>query len=380
MRVAHVSIIHLPLDTRIFLKECRELVTAGHDVHLLVPAPPAEEIDGIRLHPLPDLRGHCYPWRVWRLVPEIYRLARGVAADVYHLHDPDLIPVGLMLRANGARVVYDAHEDSPVQARSIYLERPLAGYVASLAWRAFERAASRKFDGLVCATPAIAGKFPSAKTVTARNFPLLDEFAPPAPPDRRENTAVYVGNITVIRGIREMVRAVGLLPDQLGAGLLLVGSFSRLDPTLRTEVERLPGWERVDYLGWQERPGVLRALRRARVGLVLLHPRPNYLESLPIKLFEYMAAGLPVVASDFPLWRRLVEETGCGLLVDPLDPAAIAEGLAYLLDHPHEGAEMGRRGREAVEARYNWEAEAASLRSLYARLGATDGLEAGQSA
>ena len=305
---------------------------------------------------------------MWRRLPEIYRLARRVDADVYHLHDPDLIPAGLMLGANGAKVVYDAHEDSPVQARSIYLERPSVGRMASLAWRAFEAAASRRFDGFVCSTPTIAGNFPSAKTVTVRNFPLLDEFAPPAPPNGRANAAVYVGGITGIRGAREMVKAVGLLPGKLRATLLLAGRFPGHDSVAPAQVEQLPGWERVRYLGWQDRSGVLEALRRARVGLVVLHPPPNYLVSLPIKLFEYQAAGLPVVASDFPLWRRLVEESGCGLLVDPLDPEAIAEAVAYLLDHPDEAAAMGERGRAAVEARYNWEAEAGNLQALYARL------------
>jgi glycosyltransferase involved in cell wall biosynthesis len=367
MRVAHVSIIHLPLDTRIFLKECRALAGAGHDVHLLVPGPPAHEIDGIRLHSLPELPGHRYPWRVWRVLPEVYRAARAIAADAYHLHDPDLIPIGLMLRANGARVIYDAHEDSPVQAHSIYLERPLVGRLTSFAWRWFESAATRHFDGLVGATPTIAAKFPSTKTVIARNFPRLDEFEAPSPPNGRANFAVYVGNITVIRGIREMVKAIALLPDQL-AGLLLAGSFPSLDPSLRSEVERLPGWERVEYLGWQDRAGVIGALRRARIGLVVLHPRPNYLEALPIKLFEYMAAGLPVVASDFPRWRRLIEETACGLVVDPLDPAAIAEAVAYLMTHPREAVEMGHRGRAAVEDKYNWDAEAAQLVEFYAQL------------
>ncbi|MGQ9498496.1 MAG: glycosyltransferase, partial [Desulfotomaculales bacterium] len=166
--------------------------------------------------------------------------------------------------------------------------------------------------------------------------------------------------------IREMVTAMTLLPEALGVRLVLAGKF--VPPFLEDEVRQLPGWERVDFRGWQDRAAVARLLGEARAGLVVLYPEPNYVEAQPNKLFEYMSAGLPVIASDFPLWRDIVEEAGCGLLVDPLDPAAIAQAIQWILEHPKEAEAMGRRGQKAVFDRYNWDTEAAKLLAFYRRL------------
>jgi glycosyltransferase involved in cell wall biosynthesis len=102
---------------------------------------------------------------------------------------------------------------------------------------------------------------------------------------------------------------------------------------------------------------VFDVLVRSHIGLAVLHPDPNYVDSLPTKLFEYMAAGLPVVASNFPLWKEIVEGNRCGITVDPLDPKAIAQAIEYLLTHPEEARRMGENGRRAVEEKYNWERE-----------------------
>lgn len=109
-------------------------------------------------------------------------------------------------------------------------------------------------------------------------------------------------------------------------------------------------------------------LGHARIGLVLLHPTPNYYDALPVKLFEYMSAGVPVIASDFPLWRKIIEGAGCGLVADPLDPHAIASAIEWLLTHPDEAEAMGKRGQEAVRKLYNWEHEAKALINFYERL------------
>jgi hypothetical protein len=135
-------------------------------------------------------------------------------------------------------------------------------------------------------------------------------------------------------------------------------------------MQKQHGWEKIRFLGWQSRNCIVSLLAEVRMGLVLFHPAPNHIDAQPNKLFEYMSAALPVIASDFPLWRRIIEGAGCGLLVDPLDPQAIANAIEYLLTHPSEAEAMGQRGREAVQKWYNWEPEAEKLVRFYDDLSA----------
>ncbi len=372
MRVAHVSTFHTSTDTRVFYKECRSLAAAGHEVHWIAPPPAPPRLDGVIYHPV---KGCRYPYSLRRLLSSFaaaLRQARRLSADLYHFHDVPLIPIGVLLRAAGARVVYDVHEDAVPQAISLGrdLGRPVLGAGLAGARWLLEATAKLSWSGFVCATPHIAGKFPRRRAITACNFPLMEEArelaAAGIPYRERPNTAAYVGGLIGIRGVMEMVRAIELVPGELSPRLLFAGELNT--PELRRDVEQLPGWRRVEFLGWQQRDGVLASLGRSRIGLVVLHPRPNYQLAYPVKLFEYMAAALPVIASDFPVWRRIVEEAGCGLLVDPLDPRAIAEAITHLLSHPEEAEAMGRRGREAVLARYNWDSEAEKLLGLYERL------------
>lgn len=366
LKVVHLTSVHIPFDTRIFYKECRSLVGAGYAVTLIAPYNWDEEQEGVRIRAVPKPKGRRE--RMTRSVWQAYRAALAEKADVYHFHDPELIPVGLLLKLRGRRVVYDVHEDLPKQILSKeWIPRPLRRLVAGMAWVA-EKMASRAFDGIVAATPAIARRFSKHRTVVVQNFPILNELVTPesVPYRNRPAKIVYVGGITAIRGIREMVQALSLLPESLNARLVLAGEFS--PPSLEAEVHSMPGWKRVEFLGWQDRASVARLLGEARVGLVILHPRPNYLDAWPVKLFEYMSAGIPVIASDFLLWREIVEREQCGLLVDPLDPKAIAKAIQWILEHHDEAEAMGRRGQKAVFERYNWDTEAAKLIALYRRL------------
>src|SRR5690606_22488290 len=182
----------------------------------------------------------------------------------------------------------------------------------------------------------------------------------------RENAFVYVGGIEEVRGAREMVHAMGLLNDVVPARLDLAGRYTPHE--LERQLQRDRGWPHVRYHGWAARPLVAKLLGQARAGLVVLQPTENYADGYPVKMFEYMAAGLPVIASDFPLWRRIVEDAGCGLLVDPRDPKVIAAAMRWILEHPVEACEMGQRGLQAVNRVYNWRRESEKLIALYEHL------------
>jgi glycosyltransferase involved in cell wall biosynthesis len=363
--VVHFTSAHQALDTRIFVKECRTLAAAGYDVVLICPDAADSSREGVRFAAVS--RGKTRLTRmtltVWRVLVQALRQN----ADVYHFHDPELIPAGLVLRLVGKRVVYDVHEDLPRQVES----KPwIPGRLKPLVARGaavLEAVAERAFAGIVAATPTIGQRFCPAKTIVVKNFPLLSEFdAASTAYDDRPMQVAYVGSISFVRGATHAVRAVEALPEDLGAQLVLAGKLD--EASYMHELQALSGWSRVRFAGWQDRDGVRRILDQARVGLVTLHPVANYIEAYPVKLFEYMLAGLPVVASRFPLWEQIVKEAGCGLLVDPLDPEEIAAAIAFLLRNPEEARRMGERGREAVLAQYRWDHEAAKLVDLYRAL------------
>lgn len=367
-RIVHLSSLHPALDVRIFHKECRSLARAGFDVHLVVHDPPAAVLDGVTLHAIPPAAGSKWTRAASRLA-RTYRAARALEAPVYHFHDPELIPVGAALKARGATVVYDVHEDAPREALTQLRARPLDARILSATWRAYEALARRTLDGFVCATDDIASHFPAERRVVVANYPMRGEFEGVAHPAAPEPVArfLYVGGLSKVRGVVEMLDAVAMLPPGEPAVLELMG---RAFPAgLVDELARHPGWGRVDYRGWQEREAMVARFAGARAGLVVLQPAPEYVVSLPIKLFEYMAAGLPVVASDFPLWREIVEDAGCGLLVDPTDPAAIAGAMTWILRNPAEARAMGERGRRRAQERYSWDAEARRLTAFYEALG-----------
>jgi glycosyltransferase involved in cell wall biosynthesis len=366
MKCVHLTSAHDARDARILLKECMALKGAGMDVAQVAPGGEEGEHCGVKLCSVRVLHGR---WkRMTSTAWQVYRAALRLKADVYHFHDPELIPAGLLLKLHGKRVVYDVHEDLPRQIYSKEWLPPLGRGAVALMARALERVAALACDAIVVATPAIARRFPPKKTVLVQNYPRREEYqCLDAPRDfTRSRRLIYVGQIAQIRGIKEMVRAMSFLPPSSDARLALVGAFESV--ALAEEVRGLPGFERVDCLGERSREEVRALMSECCAGLVLFLPEPNHLEAQPTKLYEYMAAGLPVIASNFPHWRSIVEEPGCGLVADPCDPPAIAAVIQRLLEAPEEAAAMGSRGRELARTRYSWEAEAVKLVELYRRL------------
>lgn len=366
IKVVHLTSKHDVFDTRIFLKECKTLTEAGYDVVLIAPHEKSETVSNVKIHAVPTPKNRRE--RMLGITWKVYQAAISENGQLYHFHDPELIPIGLLLKLRGKKVIYDVHEDLPRQILSKqwvkpYIRRPLAWIMEVV-----EHFSARVFDGIITVTTTIAKRFPAHKTALVQNFPIPDELvsADPIPYQQRPPIIAYVGGITAIRGIKEMVEAIALLPDSLNAKLVLAGTFD--PPSLEDEVKKLPGWEKVEARGWQNRSEIGDLLGKARIGLVVLYPIPNYLDALPIKLFEYMSAGIPVVASNFPLWSEIVTSSECGVLVNPLNPKEIAKAIQYIIEQPATAKKMGELGQQAIKTKYNWSAETVKLLSLYRKI------------
>ena len=361
MKIVHLTSVHRATDPRIFERECISLAGAGHEVVLVCRHDRPETAGGVEIKPfrVPSNR----LGRMTLGLVRCYKAARAVNADVYHLHDPELLLLAPFLKRR-AKLVFDAHEDLPAQLLSKLwiprlLRRPL-----SIVVRGLLPLLLRFSDAVITATPAIADTLGRPATVV-QNYPRLKD----APRDRfseRERSVAYVGALNQARGADQLIDALGRLPEDSPVTLRFAGFFE--PPELEARLSRRPGWPRVVAAGWLDRSGVDALLSRCRAGVVTLLPTPNFVTSQPIKLFEYMAAGLPVIASEFPLWREIVEGDRCGILVDPGDPSAIAEAISFLTSDDPEPEEMGRRGRAAVERTYNWQTQEKALLALYEAL------------
>lgn len=367
-KVCHLTTVHPPFDVRIFHKECKSLLDAGYETVMIVQNYADESRAGIRIKAL-STAGNRWD-RITHLPWQGLKIVIKENPALCHFHDPELIPVGILMKLMGIKVVYDVHEDYPrslLSSDRTWIPAWCRG-IASRCVSLFEWLGVSLFDGIIAATPAIAKRFPPQKTITLQNYPILDELSSESSLPYRDRLPMltYTGVISLLRGIRELIQALNFLPKNLESKLLLAGKFD--SHQFEQEVRQLPGWKHIDFKGLLSRKEVADLFGQAKVGLVVFHPIPNHVEAQPNKLFEYMSAGIPVVASDFPLWREIIGNTDCGLLVDPLSPEKIAEAIKWLLENPDEAEAMGKRGKQAVEGKYNWDIEKKKLLTFYEKI------------
>ena len=361
MRVVHLTTVHNPRDNRIFNKECAALAEAGFDITLMATNAGDESVNGIRMVNLEPTKS-----RLGRLTikqRQAWRELKKIQPHVLHTHDPECIPLVLAWKAahrGRVKVIYDAHEDLVGQiADKRYMKAPVKA-AARLYARLVLMMANHLCDAVVVATPIIEKQWTNPSVTVVRNYPWLKDY-PQYSEDGRDEVAgrvVYVGGLTQGRQFDEMVDAT-LAVD--GATFVCAGPPS---DTAKRRIDALAGDERFDYRGVIGPKEVPDLLSTAAAGQVFLEPLPNYRESLPTKLFEYMAAGVPFVASDFPYWRQLFGPADAGVFVDTSDVPASAKVIGELLADDERRAQMGRNGRRAIETEFNFERDAPLLVDL----------------
>ncbi len=360
--IVHLTSAHSRVDTRIFHKMCLSLVKANFRVSLIVADGLADEIlKGVQIFDVGSSSSRID--RIVNVPFRVFQKAASLKADLYHIHDPELIPIGLKLKRMGKCVVFDSHEDIPIQLMSKpYLSKPVLN-ILSKVFKIYESWACRRFDGVIAATPFIRDKFLliNSNSIDINNFPLLGELDVRLHWGEKATEIAYIGGIGRIRGVIEILQAMSLVRSEIR--LNLCGLF--YEPDIEKMCKRMPSWNSVNEYGFVGRAEVRHVLSRSVAGLVTLHPVANYLDALPVKMFEYMAAGIPVIASDFPLWKKILLDNQCGLNVNPMDPIAIAKAIDFLVQHPDKSRQMGENGRRAIFQSYNWSIEESKLLAFY---------------
>jgi glycosyltransferase involved in cell wall biosynthesis len=201
-----------------------------------------------------------------------------------------------------------------------------------------------------------------SNTTCIKNYSLPDDILENTDWNNRSFELCYIGDITKVRGILEMINLI----QGTNLKLNLAGLFE--NDKLFNTIKSLDGWRNVNYHGYVSREGVKKILRTTKIGLLILHPTQTHLYSLPIKLFEYMAAGLPIIASNFQTWKEIIEENECGYCIDPFDQKMLREKIEFIINNPVNAKQMGRNGRKAIEEKFNWEVEAKKLVGIYNNL------------
>lgn len=364
MKVCHMTSAHPVLDTRIFYKECVSLAKAGYETYLVAQGESLDRngvhIIGVGAMPSSRLK------RMTDMTKRVYQAALSVDADIYHLHDPELLPYALKLKKLGKKVVFDSHEKYSEQLKEKpYLPRFCTEIIART-YPIYEKYVLKRIDGLIF--PCLEdGKHPFAgmcrTVVTIDNFPLIDELYTQYDPEitKYPNSICYVGALTYSRGITHLVRAT----EKSKSTAYLGGVFS--PPLYGEELKKESGYNNANYLGKLTRQQVLGTLQHCQIGManILNIGQYNQFDNLATKVYEYMSLGLPVILTKAPYNVKVMEKYQFGICVDPENVDEIAEAIRYLLDHPEEAKQMGENGRRAVEEEFNWGTQERKLLELY---------------
>jgi len=362
--ICHFTSVHKKYDTRIFHKECCSLAMEGYVVYYIVPGAENETKEGVNIVGV-ETSGNSRFSRMTSTVWRVLKKVKEINADIYHFHDPELIPVGIVLSLLGKNVVYDVHENVPQDILDKEWLGPLfLRRIISFTFSVLEKIATLFFSGMVCVTPEILKRFSAKKSILLRNMPVLKmiDSVPPANETKSKPVIIFSGALTRIRGIQETIKAMELLEGK--AELWLMGEWE--SDSFYNDCKKEKGFEFIRYFGILPQENVYAITKLADVGVVCYLPVANHFSALPNKPFEYMACYVPMVMSNFPFWKETF--AGSSLFVDPDSPAEIAKQFNELISNKNLALKLGKEGRRLIETNFSWEAERVNLFNLYKRI------------
>ncbi|MBL8048637.1 MAG: glycosyltransferase [Chthonomonas sp.] len=369
-RVVHISSAHPAGDPRIFRKECLTLARAGYEVILVVPHAAGDEvIEGVQIRAVPMPSGRRE--RMLKTAGLCWQKALSLNAALYHFHDPELMRGAMSAAKRGHQVIYDVHEhlgeDLLVATNKPYVpdiaRKPLSKFIQ---W--YERRVGDRMAATIPVVESHVDRFAPGKSVVLQNYPIQGELpvVEAIPYEQRPNLAVFSGGLTRDRCAREMVEAIGLVEPRFDASFWVAGTFD--DQALLDELAQIPGWKRTEFAGYIKHGDLYRKVVNAKVGLATMAPEKYEQDFSANKIYDYMMAGLPIIASPNRTWIKTLEEHKCGIILRDGSAQALADAMNAMFSDPAGSQQMGENGRRAALEKYTWEAEERKLLALYERL------------
>jgi len=360
-KVCHITSAHSKDDPRIFHKQCVSLAKAGYSVTLIVNGEPLNEIVK-EVHIISTgIKPQNRKERFFDSKKKLWQKAMEVDADIYQLHDPDLLPIGNKLKRAGKKIIFDSHEDVPQQIMDKGWIPKYLRNIVSKTYEAYEKHSISEYDGAISVTPKIVDRLKktNSNTVVITNYPIIDEKQ--AVERNPEKAICFAGGVTNQYHHVEIIKAMESID---GIKYFLAG---RVSDDYLEELKSLPAWDRVDFKGLIPFDEVKEIYSRSMIGMAVHYSNQAKVEGSlgGIKLFEFMEAKLPVICTNYKINKEIIEGNNCGICVDPKDIKAIENAIRYIIDYPEEAKVMGENGRKAVIEKYNWETQEKVLLEFY---------------
>lgn len=362
MKVCHITSVHKSTDVRIFEKECVSLAAAGYDVYLVAQGESREEkgvhVTGVGEAPASRIK------RMTIFARKVYKKALELDADIYHFHDPELLPYGVKLKKRGKKVIFDSHENILHQMlEKTYIPSCLRVPIDKI-FRRYVKNAVKKIDCIITVTPHIVEAFekihPNVREIT--NYPAFYESDINPMDKYRQFSLCSTGGIDMQWNHHNIINAI----SDLNVTYILCGKG---DLDYIKQLENLENWHKVNFRGQVPYSESLQIQRKSHLGMALLQPGRNTGGNIGTlgntKLFEYMMAGIPVICTHFELWHNIIDNCHCGICVNPENLEEISQAIKFLSEHPDEAARMGQNGRKAVKTEFNWSTQEKKLLDLY---------------
>ena len=367
MRICHMTSAHERFDVRIFHRQCTSLALKGYETYLVATGESCEKND---VHVLGI--GKKSNSRFARMIGtsrKVYKKSLELNADLYEIHDPELLPYGIKLLKKGHKVIWDSHEDYfKLMDTKTYIPKPIRKLIVPL-FSAYYKRALKKFSAVLVASPHIKESIEeyNKNVHVITNYPTIDdEEILNRWPDYKSKKVCFAGGIAQQWSHKETIDA---LHECKGVNYVLCGSGST---EYLNDLKKKPGWKQVDYRGRIPFSDVINVMMECSVGLVLWNPQNNRGGKMGTlgntKMFEYMRAGLPIICTDFILWRQIVEKYNCGICVSRGDKDGLIKAIKTLTDNPGLAEQMGENARRAVLSEYNWKTQEKKLYKVYEQL------------